>query len=144
MKVKKEITVAIIIGLIISAIVIGGILRARQALSNIKLSNPLSNSSPLPSGSTAPQSGLFINLSTADNQVVTEPTLKLAGKTLPQTYIVINGEAGDYIIVANELGDFSQDITLVQGANTIKVTVYEENGNNLETYLNAVYSSSEI
>lgn len=144
MKVKKEITVAIVIGLIISAIVIGGILRARRAISNLKLDIPKSSSTPYPSASVNPETGLFVVIDSPDNQVLTEPKLTLSGKTVSKAYIVINGEAGDYIIVASDTGKFSQEINLSKGANTIKITVYEENGNNTSTTINAVYSTSEI
>jgi len=143
MRAKKEITVAVIIGLVIGAIVVGGILRARSALTNLAPSQSPSPT-PLPSGNIPTESGLFLKLDTLDNQVLTEPILVVAGQTLPQAYIVINGEAGDSIIVANSLGNFSQEIKLVKGANTILVTAYLEDGTKQELTLTAIYSDQEI
>lgn len=143
MKVKKEVTVAIIIGLLLGVIIMGGVLRARRALTVI--SEPSSASpSAMPKASQEPQKGLFLSLDTLDNQVVKEASFNIAGKTLPGTYIVINGESGDSIIVPNAVGNFSQNITLVKGANTIKITVYQEDGTKQETTLNAVYTTAEI
>lgn len=140
MKVKKEITVAIFIGLIIGAIIMGGVFRARRALVNLN-PNPNSSATPLPSGKQPVESGLYLELTTADNQVLESPSMTISGKTVPKSYIVINGEAGDYIIVPNDLGNFSQEINLVQGANTILVTVYLEDGTKTESTINAIYTS---
>lgn len=143
MKVKKEITIAVIIGLIIGTIVVGGVLRARQALSSL---TPTTTSapSPMPSGTAVETQGLFLTIDTPDNQVTDQASLIISGKTLPATYIVINGEAGDAILVPNDLGNFSQEVKLVKGANTIKITVYQEDGTKEERVLNTVYTTAEI
>lgn len=146
MKIKKEVTVAVIIGLLIGALVVGGILRARSAINQLKNT---SDTGSLPSSVQTPVSEnnngeLFLSLITVDNQVVHTPSITVTGKTLPATYVVVNSEKGDYIIVPNELGTFSQDVNLVKGANTILVTVYEENGNKEEQSLTIIYTSAEI
>lgn len=141
MKARKEITLAIIIGLIFGLIVTGGILRARHALQNagIKEASP----SPLASGTVAAH-GLTLTLETLDNQVRSEPTLTVNGKTAPEAYIVILGEAGEHIILPSELGNFTEEIKLVTGANTIVVTSYLEDGTKVEKTLTAVYTTAEI
>lgn len=145
MKVRKEATVAVVIGLIIALLVTGGILRARTALNSIKLPTKESFS-----GTKSPRSedeksqALFLEITTPDNSVLSEPVLNLLGKTLPNTYIAILGEKGEYLIVPNELGNFSQEITLVQGANTIKITVFMADGTKLEKTLNAVYTTAQL
>lgn len=146
MKIKKEVTVAVIIGLIIGVLVVGGILRARSAINNMKTlgditKTPLSSQNP---SSENNNGELFLSLITVDNQVVNTPTITVTGKTLPASYVVLNSEKGDYIIVPNDLGTFSQEVILVKGANTIVVTVYEENGNKQEQTLTVVYTSAEI
>lgn len=145
MKVRKEATVAVVIGLIIALLVTGGILRARTALDSIKLPTKESFSS---SKTTKPENEknqeLFLELTTPDNIVLSEPVLNLLGKTLPSTYIAILGEKGEYLIVPNELGNFSQDISLVQGANTIKITVFMSDGTKVEKTLNAVYTTAQL
>jgi len=145
MKITKEITVAVIIGLFIGLLVVGGILRARSAINQLSTNSDHS----LPSSSQPPspndeQGGLFLSLITADNQVVNTPTITVTGKTLPTAYVVLNSEKGDFIIVPNDLGTFSQEISLVKGANSILVTVYEDNGNHQAITLTIVYTSAEI
>lgn len=141
MKARKEITLAIIIGLLFGLIVVGGILRARSAFK--KVVPPTPSPSPLASGVVV-NDGLTLSLETIDNQVVSEPSLLVSGKTLPSAYVVILGEAGEHILVPSELGTFSQEVKLVTGANTISVTSYLEDGTSVEKSLTVVYTTAEI
>ncbi len=144
MKVKKEATVAVVIGLIIALLVTGGILRARQAIESIKVPNNEGTTTKTNSETTESHDGLFLELTTPDNTVTQESTLTLTGKTLPGTYIAILGEKGEYLIVPNELGSFSQEISLVKGANTIRINIYLEDGTKIEKTINAVYTTAQI
>lgn len=144
MKVKKEATVAVVIGLLLALVVTGGVLRARTALQSVKLAGKetvTKKSSPNPE---VAKDALFLDFTTPDNSVSSTPKLTLTGKTLPGTYIAILGELGEYLIVPNELGNFSQDITLVKGANTIKVSVYQNDGHKVEGTLSAVYTTAQL
>lgn len=144
MKVKKEATVAVIIGLVLALVVTGGILRARHALQSIKL--PTKESFTKSANTTKEQKNtdLFLELTTPDNLVTSEPKLTLTGKTLPSTYIAILGEKGEYLIVPSDLGNFTQDIALIKGANTIRVSVYQNDGKKVEDTLSAVYTTAEL
>lgn len=144
MKVKKEATVAVVIGLILALIVTGGILRARHALQSIKLPTKDSFTGNKKTIPEVKSTELFLELTTPDNSVLSSPTLTLAGKTLPNTYIAILGEKGEYLIIPNDLGSFSQDITLIKGANTIKIVVYQNDGKKIESTVNAVYTTAEL
>lgn len=144
MKVKKEATVAVVIGLVIALIVAGGVIRARTALQNI--SRPAKelfnkNAKNIPEEKTT---DLFLDITTPDNSVTSESVLTLEGKTLPSTYIAILGEKGEYLIVPTDLGSFSQEITLIKGANSIKVTVYTSEGKKIERTVNAVYTTAQL
>lgn len=143
MKIKKEATIAVVIGLVLALVVTGGVIRARTALQNVSLPS-LDSSKSKTTGKTTAQNQLFLEITTPDNSVSSTPTLPLSGKTLPGTYIAILAEKAEYLITPNELGSFSQEITLVQGANTILINVYEANGNKIESTLSAVYTTAEI
>lgn len=144
MKVKKEATVAVIIGLILALVVTGGVFRARYALRSIKLPTLPSKQTSSASLKDTTNTELFLELSTPDNSVTKEPVLTLAGKTLPDTYIAILGEKGEYLIVPSDIGSFSQEITLVKGANTIRINIYQNDGKKIEKTVNAVYTTAEI
>lgn len=144
MKVKKEATVAVVIGLVLAVIVTGGVLRARHALQSIKL--PTKDSFKTTKNTVPDQKSteLFVELTTPDNSVVAVPKITLSGKTMTGTYIAILGEKGEYLIVPNDLGSFSQEVALVKGANTIKITVYQNDGKKIEKVLTAVYTTAEL
>ncbi len=145
MKIKKEATVAVIIGLIIALVVTGGVLRARTALNTLALPTKESLKNTFGSKSdSSEKSGLFLELTTPDNTVSSEPEMTLSGKTLPGTYIAILGEKAEYLIVPSDLGIFSQNIALVQGANSIKINVYQADGTSVEKTLSAVYTTAEL
>jgi hypothetical protein len=145
MAAKKEITVAIIIGLILALIVMGGVLRAHTALK--EMSQKITTSTSSKESSTKPEkkaTDLFLTLDTPDNQVVDQPELTVSGKTLPKTYIAITGEKNEYLIVPSDVGSFSQSVTLVKGANTIRIVIYQEDGTHVEQTLTAVYTTAEL
>lgn len=145
MKARKEVTVAVIIGLFLAVLITGGVLRARSAIKSMQKNNQsLTLNNKTGNRSSSENNSLFLNVETEDNKVVSTDKYTLNGKTLPKTYIAITGEKGEYLLVPNELGSFSQEITLVKGANTIKITVYQDNGERLEKTLNAVYTTAEI
>jgi len=143
MKVKKEATVAVIIGLILALIVVGGVLRAQSALKNIKLPTKelFMKDKPVKDDKAIE---LFLDITNPDNSVTAETTIALTGKTLPSTYIAILGEKGEYLIIPNDLGVFSQEIALIKGANTIKITSYQKDGKKVEKTLSVVYTTAQL
>lgn len=145
MKARKEVTVAVIIGLFLAILITGGILRARSAIENMQKNNKsLTSSNKTGNHPGNPDNTFFLDVETPDNSVTDKDKLTVMGKTLPKTYLAITGEKGEYLIVPNELGSFSQEITLTKGANVITVTVYLEDGQKIEKVLNVVYTTAEI
>lgn len=144
MKVRKEITLAVIIGLILALVIAGGVYRAQTALKNIKpsklsISNPQSS---LPSDEKS--NNLFLEIETPDNSVVSENKIQVIGKTLAGTFIAITSDKNDYLIVPNDLGSFSQELPLVKGANSINVTVYTKSGEKVEKKISVVYTTTAL
>ena len=144
MKVKKEATVAVVIGLILAVIVMGGVLRARHALQTIKMPTKESFNAPRKTEPDKTKPELFLDITTPDNSVAQDSSFTITGKTLPNTYIAILGEKGEYLIVPNDLGTFSQEISLIKGANTIKINVYQADGKKIEKTLSAVYTTAQL
>ena len=145
MQAKKEISVAVIIGLVISVVIIGGMYRAKTALdAHLAASSPSVKSSSSPAGNTS-QDGLPLKItSPKDNSVFKTSKIELAGTTKPGTYITILTETNEYIIVPSDLGNFSQEISLVKGANTIVVSTYTSQGDKTEEVLNLVYTTAQL
>lgn len=144
MKVKKEIILAIVIGLILALIIAGGIYRAQNAIRDINLKKTSKEINNSEKNKDDKSNELFLEIETEDNSVVSDGKIQLIGKTLAGTFIAITSDKNDYLIVPNELGSFSQELTLVKGANTINVTVYTKAGEKVEKKLSVVYTTASL
>jgi len=146
MKVHKEITLAVVIGLILALAIAGGIYRARTAIQNYKpKGEPSNTSSNSPNAAdNISNSSLYLELESLDNTVTNTPTYKVSGKTLPGTFIAITSDKNDYLIVPNDLGSFSQEVGLIKGANTLGITVYTKDGVKVEKKLSVVYTTVDL
>lgn len=146
MKARKEVTLAVIIGLIIALVIAGGIYRAKTAIQNFDpqslLPSKESENTQNPDQNNSKK--LFIEIDTPDNSVTDKPTLMLSGNTLPATYIAITTESTDYLIVPNEVGSFSQEVKLINGANRLTVTVFNKDGEKVEKSLSVVYTTATL
>ncbi len=146
MKARKEITLAIIIGLIIALVIAGGIYRAKTAIQNFDpqslLPQRTSNNSDNQDQNSPDK--LFLELDTPDNSVTDQATFTVSGKTLPKTYLAITTESNDYLIVPSDVGSFSQVVNLIRGANRLTVTVYTQDGEKVEQSLSVVYTTAPL
>lgn len=64
-----------------------------------------------------------------DYSFVTEPSLTIVGKTLPQLALVIFANAEEKIATSDAAGNFSTSIKLEEGENEISVTAFDEKNN---------------
>lgn len=64
-----------------------------------------------------------------DYSSVTESSLIIAGKTLPQLALVIFANAEEKIATSDAAGNFSTSIKLEEGENEISVTAFDEKNN---------------
>jgi uncharacterized protein YxeA len=146
MKARKEVTLAIIIGLVIALIIAGGIYRAKTAIQNFDPQSliPQRQSKDTNIQDQKSEQKLFVELDTADNSVTDKATFTISGKTLPKTYIAITTEGNDYLIVPNDVGSFSQEVNLIKGANRLTITVYTQDGVKVEDSLSVVYTTAAL
>lgn len=76
-----------------------------------------------------PASGLFLTIdSPKDEEVVTERTIKISGKTVPDAKIVIVTPTSEEAAVPTKDGNFSTDITLSDDENIIEISAIGTNG----------------
>jgi hypothetical protein len=139
--VKKEVLIAIIIGFALGLVITFGIWTANRAL---KTSAPQEEKTL--SEETTTVNNIFslsIN-SPEDNSISSEEKIEVNGVTAPKAIVVVLYPEGEKILEADEEGQFSTEITLAGGANEIKVSAYNQEGNEEQKILTVVYSTAEI
>lgn len=86
------------------------------------------------------QAPLSISLeSPSDGVLVNNGRLLVKGKTLPKTTVVFYTDSDSNSLESNNLGSFQGDINLTKGINTLTITAYGENGEEVSTTLDIVY-----
>ncbi len=87
-------------------------------------STPVQTSQPITSTTTT-GSSLFVKiLQPADESVTDSASVTIQGQTAPGADVSINGE----IVTVDASGNFSQQVTLVEGPNVFDITATDEAG----------------
>lgn len=132
---RKEIFWVAGIGIIIGLIFAFGVYRINSAI-------PKSTPEPTPNQANGNQE-FTITLDKPENgDVITENLVTVSGITKPQSFAVISGESGDYILQTDSTGAFSQSVDLTPGVNQIKITAFDSSGTQSTQKVLIVYSSS--
>jgi hypothetical protein len=126
---KKEIIIAILIGLFLGLFITYGVYQARTSISpdSKKSQNSLSTNSLDENGF----SGELVLNSPADESITTEDSVTVSGTTLPESFVVVLVGNTETITSSDGSGNFSVSVDLEQGANIITVTVLDENGRSI-------------
>ena len=141
---RKEVILAIVGGVVLGLLVIGGLWWTNKATTEENLNiTPTPVLEQPPTLTSAPSLSLEI-ISPEDESIIEEEKITLEGKTAPESVVVVIYPEGENIVEADEEGNFETEITLVGGANEIKVTAYDEEGNQAEKNLTLVYSTAKI
>ncbi len=116
---RKEVLYAIIFGVILGGIILFGINLANNSVTNLPPeSNPPLVTQPTPSVTK----NTFEIISPQNHAVITEKTITLTGKATPNTSIAITSELDDLILEVSSEGNFSAEINLLAGENTLTVS----------------------
>lgn len=140
---RKEIIVAIIIGLFLGLVVAYGIrsaqesLKSRQQLasqtSTYTTTNPSSNSTH----------SLFIT-SPEPNSVADQGFTTIIGTTSPQSLVSVISNSDQAAVIADDSGNFTTTLQLDGGVNTIEVKSYNNQGESASTSFMVVYSTADL
>jgi hypothetical protein len=135
---RREIVWVGIIGIFFGLIISFGVWRINSSMNKPKPGGP----EPTPN-SQNPGAEFKITLSTPENNdVVTTSPVTVSGITKPLSWMVVSGEAGDYILQCDEKGIFTQDVELTPGINQIRVTAFDPTGSQSIQKVLIVYSSA--
>ena len=140
---KKEVSLAIIIGFILGLIITFGIYTANKALKNRQASSTSASPSPQAQASPTPSHNLTVT-SPADEALLDQDQISLTGSTSAHALVTILTEKQQLITYADASGNFQVEIKLIGGANDIFVTALTPQGQEAKTQLTLVYSTAKI
>src|SRR3972149_7201895 len=139
---RKEVLFAIIFGTIFGLVTAFGVWRLNSSISS-KNQPDNAQSSPIPSGSPTSNSGLTI-AKPSELSVLRDSSVKIAGITKADSWVVASGEKTDFIIKAGSDSSFEVDSELVGGLNQVMISSFtsEEKEERSENILTLIYSSN--
>jgi hypothetical protein len=147
---KKEVFLAVAVGFVLGLIITFGIWTANNTLKNHTQSIAANRIANTPAPTSAPTAVQVSSIPLAftspadDETLVTTNSLTVSGKTVPGAAVAITFEGGQDIVVADNNGNFSLDITLDGGYNRITATAYDGSGNTAQAHVLITYTTSKI
>ena len=138
---KKEIVLAIIIGLAFGLVITYGLYRVRKATLATK-NQPISTTAPVTtSPNNTVDSALLTILHPEDNTVQEEAVTTVTGTAQPNAIIILFVNEQEYISTADASGNFSFTVDLAIGSTILSVRAINENGETLTAERSIVVSS---
>jgi len=123
---RKEVILAVIIGIILGGVILYGINLANSTSKpDTEDQNTENDTQVNPTSPSNLQDQISIT-SPQKNAVVTEEKITLKGSTKPNLNIAIISENDDLLVISDENGGFSSEINLISGENLITVTAVNE------------------
>jgi len=146
---KKEVILAIAIGFALGLVITFGIWTANKSLKNLpKASQPTPTSEAVAATpASTPSSNQTISLtisSPADESLTNSNKTTVSGTTVANAIVVIFSEDSQQIVSADDKGNFTADMGLVGGYNTIRVAAFDFSGNTTEQSITITYTTAKI
>lgn len=142
---RKEIFLAIVVGIIVGLAITFGVYTLRQRFLPNKTVQEIANSrdqNPTPTPGVEHKN---LTLTQPENNLLTDqPEVKIVGRTLPNSYVTILTQEKEAITVADQDGDFAHDVTLELGGNRVTVISSLPDGQQEEVVLSLVYSTADL
>lgn len=124
---RKEVILAVIIGVLLGGIILYGINLANSSSKiNLDDQDPNKNTQETPSTVKTSENQISI-IFPQGNSVVTDSQLTLKGSAKPNSSVAIITESDDIITTSDSTGNFSSLINLISGENLITITAVDEN-----------------
>lgn len=137
---KKEVIVAVILGLTLGLIVSYGVYRARKSLQQPTTET---EATPQPSASAGTHTSLVM-LSPEDESIQSAKEVKVTGTTVPNALIVIFINQNEHITNADASGNFSIQTELQPNSNVITTRSIDDDGNVAEDQRTVIMSSVSL
>lgn len=126
---KKEILLAIIVGLSIGLFITFGVYQARVSTNKRKSDQEIA-AKLTPSAGEEFNGELMLN-TPKDEIIQTEKTTTVSGVTWANSFVVVLVKNDETIITSDGSGNFTTEVNLEDGSNLITVIALDEDGHNL-------------
>lgn len=141
---RKEVFIVIIIGIVIGAIIAYGIYTAQTAINTQKDQTQTKQEEQTVEPTPEPTTHTLSIIEPKNESISENEEITLAGTSSPGAVVTIITQENDYLLTADENGNFSAEIILSGGANEIIVSAFNQSGNKAEQILTIVYSTAEL
>ena len=147
---RKDVVIAISIGLVIGLVITYGIWIANKSL---KLAQnhpwasptPVTASSPEVSPSPNPSTNSVLAIPSPEDESLSESaTITVKGQTLPNSDLVVLSEKSETFLKSDSRGEFSTSINLETGYNQLKIIVFDASGVEHSVERLVTYTTSKI
>ena len=136
---RKEVLIAIFIGILLGSAIAFGISRVNSYLSPKKDSAVASEQKP-EEAQNIDTSQLIIT-QPEDNSVSSKDKITIKGSASPNSTVVIVSNLSEAVTQAKNDGSFEQEIGLDGGPNQITILAYDSQGNESKQIVTVVYST---
>lgn len=143
---RKEIFIAIIVGIIVGLGITFGLYTVRQKLFSNRTAQEIESSrqQDAQNGDTS-NSNLNLIVQQPEQDLFTQDeSVQIVGKALPESYIVILVGPREYITTADIDGDFAQTIEVDAGGNRVTIVATTQDGAQESVIRNIVYSTVDL
>lgn len=137
---RKEVIIAIILGLVLGSVLVYGIYTANKAATSVI--RPTQETATNQEETVA-QTELLTITTPLDGDIFSTPVATISGQTDPQNALVIITENDQFTPETDQDGNFILEIKLIKGGNLIQITAITPTGQRRDEYLNLVYTVTE-
>lgn len=139
---RKEVVLAILVGLTMGLIITYGVYQARLAL-NRPTDKPVSEETT-DDETNNNHAGKLALLNPQDETVQEETAVTVTGTTIPDTFVVVFVNDKESITTSDSSGNFSLELELEEGSNVITVYSIEEDGQTISEERTVIVSDEEL
>jgi hypothetical protein len=145
---KKEVLIAVILGLLVGGIITYGVYTARQAVmknrEKTNISTPLPSAVPSPDPTATDGTKQMQIESPLEGVLYTSAEVEFKGKTFPGAVIVLFQGDKEHILESDENGNFSYMVTLEAGATYFYTISTSQTGDTEVDKRVVVFSSANL
>ncbi len=124
LRMKKEVLIAVLVGLTMGLVITYGFYRVKTSVTTPKITEKIEPVSPT---DTTTASRLSIS-SPDDGTIQAQNTVTVSGTTVPDTFVILFINETQLITTTDATGAFSAEAQLKDGANIISITVADNDG----------------